>query len=60
VEYLDQSSNWKPVVNTTSYPLEVADTPKVVKFLIASGSGGQFAGVGVKEWQALATELQKT
>jgi hypothetical protein len=51
------------------YPLKVTDTPDVVRFqtirttsiratLIASGSGGQFAGVGVKEWEALATELQ--
>jgi hypothetical protein len=69
VEYLDQSSKWQRVVNSTPYPLKVTDTPNVVKFqtisttsiratLIASGSGGQFAGVGVKEWEALATELQ--
>jgi hypothetical protein len=69
VEYLDESSNWRPVVNTMPYPLKVTDTPDVVRFqtirttsiratLIASGSGGQFAGVGVKEWEALATELQ--
>ncbi|KAK7453110.1 hypothetical protein CaCOL14_005044 [Colletotrichum acutatum] len=63
VEYQDGTS-WK-AVSATSFPTDVSDTPKEVSFttvstkalravLTASGSGGQFAGVAVKEFFAYA------
>ncbi|KAH6867274.1 glycosyl hydrolase [Thelonectria olida] len=63
VEYLDVSK-WK-AVEAGVYPVQVADKPKEVRFttvettairavLTASGGDGQFGGIGVKEWEALA------
>ncbi|KAE8145110.1 glycosyl hydrolase [Aspergillus avenaceus] len=68
VEYRDHSERWQRVENTTSYPLGVTDSPDVVRFepvdtgairaiLVASGGNGQYAGVAVKEWEALSTTL---
>lgn len=69
VEYKNGEGKWVKAVNKTTYPLEVTDTPDVVTFeeletksiraiLAASGTQGQYAGVGVKEWEALSTTLQ--
>ncbi|KAF7594598.1 hypothetical protein BBP40_008865 [Aspergillus hancockii] len=69
IEYKDGSGTWRQVVNSSQYPLEVTDTPDVVSFkavdtdairaiLVASGAKGQYAGVAVKEWEALSTTLQ--
>ncbi|KZL77203.1 glycosyl hydrolase family 43 protein [Colletotrichum tofieldiae] len=63
VEYQDGSA-WK-AVSATSFPTEVAESPKEVSFttvstkalravLTSSGGGGQFAGVAVKEFFAYA------
>ena len=68
LEYLDEAT-WKKVANRISYPTVVTDSPAEVGFdtvstrsiravLAASGSGGQYAGVGVKEWEALAPTAQ--
>ncbi|KAJ9144232.1 Glycoside hydrolase family 43 [Pleurostoma richardsiae] len=68
VEYLGSDGTWRPVIATGEYPLVVTDDPAEVGFsefstrsiranLTASGSDGQFAGVGVKEWEALAPTL---
>ncbi|KAK1634642.1 glycosyl hydrolase [Colletotrichum phormii] len=63
VEYQDGTA-WK-AVSATSFPTDVSDAPKEVSFttvstkalravLTASGSGGQFAGVAIKESFAYA------
>lgn len=65
VEYLSAAGTWTAVVNSNAYPVVVTDSPAEVKFtqvsttalravLTASGSGSQYGGVGVKEWEALA------
>ncbi|KAF1952239.1 glycosyl hydrolase family 43 protein [Byssothecium circinans] len=65
VEYLNSAGQWTAVANSNAYPVAVTDNPAEVKFsqitttsiravLTASGSGSQFGGVGVKEWEALA------
>ncbi|KFY17439.1 hypothetical protein V492_00688 [Pseudogymnoascus sp. VKM F-4246] len=67
LEYLTSEGSWTEVSVTSSggYPTSVTDSPGEVSFetvtttslraiLIASGSGNQFGGVGVKEWAALA------
>ncbi|KAJ4292419.1 hypothetical protein N0V90_009081 [Kalmusia sp. IMI 367209] len=65
VEYLNSAGQWTAVANSNAYPVTVTDNPTEVKFsqvvttsiravLVASGSGNQFGGVGVKEWEALA------
>lgn len=69
VEYLDEAGAWVRVGNETAYPLEVTDVPEEVSFgevsttsiravIGASGSGSQFGGVAVKEWEALAPTAQ--
>ncbi|KAE8356325.1 glycosyl hydrolase [Aspergillus coremiiformis] len=69
IEYKDNSGTWQRAANSSAYPLVVTDTAAVVNFaavdtvairaiLVASGATGQFAGVGVKEWEALSTTLQ--
>ncbi|KAF3021526.1 hypothetical protein E8E14_012325 [Neopestalotiopsis sp. 37M] len=70
LEYLDGSTGaWTAVSATTAYFTDVTDDPAEVGFaqvettalratLIASGSGGQYGGVGVKEWEALAPTAQ--
>ncbi|KAL1617795.1 hypothetical protein SLS54_007574 [Diplodia seriata] len=69
VEYKTAEGAWEHVVNASVYPLEVTDDPEEVGFdqvsttairavLTASGSGGVFGGVGVKEWEALAPTAQ--
>lgn len=69
VEYKTEAGEWEKVANASEYPLEATDDPKEVSFaevsttslravLTASGSGGQFGGVGVKEWEALAPTAQ--
>ncbi|KAE8395470.1 glycosyl hydrolase [Aspergillus alliaceus] len=68
IEYKDNSGTWQRAMNTSLYPLEVIDKPEIVTFetvytsairaiLVASGAKGQYAGVGVKEWEALSTTL---
>ncbi|OJD29364.1 glycosyl hydrolase family 43 [Diplodia corticola] len=63
------SGEWEKVANSSAYPLDVTDDPEEVPFdeisttsiravLTASGSGGAFGGVGVKEWEALAPTAQ--
>ncbi|KAH6892323.1 glycosyl hydrolase [Thelonectria olida] len=65
VEYKDDSGSWVAVDAEGAYPTDVTDDPAEVGFsqikttslravLTASGSSGQFGGVGVKEWEALA------
>jgi hypothetical protein len=67
LEYLTSTGSWTEVLVTSSggYPTTVTDSPEEVSFetvsttslraiLTASGSAGQFGGVGVKEWAALA------
>ncbi|KAL1612202.1 hypothetical protein SLS60_000426 [Paraconiothyrium brasiliense] len=65
VEYLNTAGQWTAVANSNAYPVTVTDNPSEVKFtqinttsiravLTASGSGNQYGGVGVKEWEALA------
>ncbi|PMD58439.1 glycoside hydrolase family 43 protein [Hyaloscypha bicolor E] len=71
MEYLTSVGLWTAVSVTSSggYPVTVTDSPKEVCFqtvsttslravLTASGSGGQYGGVGVKEWAALAPTPQ--
>ncbi|KAL1641009.1 hypothetical protein SLS58_006451 [Diplodia intermedia] len=69
VEYKTAEGAWEHVVNASAYPVEVTDDPEEVGFeqvsttairavLKASGSGGVFGGVGVKEWEALAPTAQ--
>lgn len=66
VEYLTSSGAWAKVNNDSSYPVAVTDTPSSVGFnvvktkglravLKASSDGTSVAGIGVKEWWALAT-----
>ncbi|VUC22890.1 unnamed protein product [Clonostachys rosea] len=63
VEYLN-GNIWNPVNASDAYPTDVTDDPVEVSFatvetaalrviLEASGSGGQFGGVGVKEWEVM-------
>ncbi|TDZ32192.1 Xylosidase/arabinosidase [Colletotrichum spinosum] len=65
LEYEAAGGSWKAVEVSGGYPAEVTDEPAEVKFaqvsttalravLTASGSGGQFAGVAVKEFFAFA------
>jgi hypothetical protein len=67
LEYLTSARSWTAVSVTSSgaYPTTVTDSPEEVSFrtvsttslraiLTASGWGGQFGGVGIKEWAALA------
>lgn len=65
VEYKNAGGEWAAVDVEGTYPTEATDDPVEVGFaqiettalraiLTASGSGGQFGGVGVKEWEALA------
>ncbi|OBT52766.1 hypothetical protein VE04_07070 [Pseudogymnoascus sp. 24MN13] len=67
LEYLTSAGSWTAVSVTSSgaYPTTVTDSPEEVSFrtvsttslraiLTASGWGGQFGGVGIKEWAALA------
>ncbi|KAF2179355.1 glycoside hydrolase family 43 protein [Zopfia rhizophila CBS 207.26] len=69
VEYLNAVGTWEKVANTIAYPVAVTNSPREVPFkqistksiravLTASGSGNQFGGVGVKEWEALAPTAQ--
>ncbi|PLB48477.1 Arabinanase/levansucrase/invertase [Aspergillus steynii IBT 23096] len=69
VEYKNGEGEWVKATTKSEYPLKVTDSPDVVGFeefetksiraiLTASGSEGQYAGVGVKEWEALSTTLQ--
>ncbi|KAH7099127.1 glycosyl hydrolase family 43 protein [Auriculariales sp. MPI-PUGE-AT-0066] len=69
LEYLTSSGSWANITASTSYPVAVTNNPAEVKFtqitttsiraiLIASGSGGQYGGVGIKEWEALAPTAQ--
>ncbi|EOD43079.1 putative glycosyl hydrolase family 43 protein [Neofusicoccum parvum UCRNP2] len=69
IEYLNAAGTWEKVANSSAYPVTVTDDPEEVSFteirttsiravLIASGSGGTFGGVGVKEWEALAPTAQ--
>jgi hypothetical protein len=71
MEYLTSAGLWTAVSVTSSggYLVTVTDSPKEVCFqtvsttslraiLTASGSGGQYGGVGVKEWAALAPTAQ--
>ncbi|PSN70561.1 Arabinanase/levansucrase/invertase [Corynespora cassiicola Philippines] len=64
IEYLTATGSWRAVAAQGEYPVQVTDSPMEVGFpqvettsiraiLIASGSGGQFGGIGVKEWEAL-------
>lgn len=68
VEYLDDAGSWIAVKNSGAYPTVATDRAAEVGFetvttrslravLSASGSG-TFAGVGVKEWEALAPTAQ--
>ncbi|KAF2141918.1 glycoside hydrolase family 43 protein [Aplosporella prunicola CBS 121167] len=68
VEYQTDAGSWEKV-DASDYPLEVTDDPEEVSFtevktsalraiLTASGSGGKFGGVAVKEWEALAPTAQ--
>ncbi|KAK6212385.1 hypothetical protein LQW54_005338 [Pestalotiopsis sp. IQ-011] len=61
--------NGTRMVATTAYFTDVTDDPSEVSFeqldtaalratLVASGSGSQYGGVGVKEWEALAPTAQ--
>lgn len=63
LEYLTSAGSWTAVSVTSSgaYPTTVTDSPEEVSFqtvsttslraiLTASGSGGQFGGVSIKEW----------
>ncbi|KAH6642817.1 glycosyl hydrolase family 43 protein [Boeremia exigua] len=63
MEYRIGEGAWTKI--SATYPTSVSDTPPEVKFneisatsvravLVASGSGGKFGGVGVKEWEVLA------
>lgn len=65
IEYLNTAGQWGAVSNTNKYETEVTDNPAIVDFatittksiraiLNASGGGNKFAGVGVKEFEALA------
>ncbi|OBT99360.1 hypothetical protein VE01_02754 [Pseudogymnoascus verrucosus] len=67
LEYLMSAGSWTAVSVTSSgaYPTNVTDSPEEVSFqtvsttslraiLMISGWGGQFGGVGIKEWAALA------
>ncbi|KAH6700656.1 glycosyl hydrolase [Leptodontidium sp. MPI-SDFR-AT-0119] len=67
LEYLTSAGSWAAVVLTSSggFPTAATDSPREVSFqtistsslravLKASGSGGQYGGVAVKEWTALA------
>lgn len=65
VEYLTEAGDWAAVANVTAFPVAVTGTPAEVGFdvistksiratVMASGSGGQYGGVGVKEWFAFA------
>ncbi|KAG8630767.1 hypothetical protein KVT40_002386 [Elsinoe batatas] len=69
LEYQDASGAWVAVRNTTAYVTAVTDSPAEVRFeevrtgalravLEASGGAGGYAGVGVKEWEALAPVAQ--
>ncbi|OBT71081.1 hypothetical protein VF21_09864 [Pseudogymnoascus sp. 05NY08] len=71
LEYLTSAGSWTAVSVTSSgaYPTTVTDSPEKVSFqtvsttflravLKASGSGGQFGGIGVKEWAALVPDAQ--
>ncbi|KAH7397427.1 glycosyl hydrolase family 43 protein [Pyrenochaeta sp. MPI-SDFR-AT-0127] len=66
MEYLNSAGAWTAVPGVVgSYPTTVTNSPAEVKFsqisttsvraiLTASGSGSQYGGVGVKEWEVLA------
>ncbi|KAF5526300.1 Arabinoxylan arabinofuranohydrolase [Colletotrichum aenigma] len=69
LEYLNSSGAWVAVSASTGYPTAVTDNPSIVSFtqvsttalravLTASGGNGQFGGVGVKEFEALAPKPQ--
>ncbi|KAK1718256.1 glycosyl hydrolase family 43 protein [Colletotrichum lupini] len=69
IEYLNGSGAWIAVTATSAYPTAVTDNPAIVNFnqvstksiravLVASGGNGQFGGVGVKEFEALAPTAQ--
>lgn len=71
MEYLTSAGLWTAVsvTNSGGYLATVTDSPKEVSFqtvsttslraiLTSSGSGGQYGGVGVKEWAALAPTAQ--
>lgn len=69
LEYFDSNGDWAAVSATTAYFTDVTDDPSEVGFaqvdttalratLVASGSGSQYGGVGVKEWEALAPTAQ--
>lgn len=69
VEYKTDAGAWEKVANSTAYPLDVTDDPEEVAFdevsttslrakLTASGSGSQFGGAAVKEWEALAPKAE--
>ncbi|EKG18630.1 Glycoside hydrolase family 43 [Macrophomina phaseolina MS6] len=69
VEFKNSDGAWEPVSNSTAYPLDVTDDPEEVSFaeintvsiraiLGASGSGEQYGGVAVKEWEALAPNAE--
>ncbi|KAJ0382734.1 hypothetical protein COL922a_011936 [Colletotrichum nupharicola] len=69
LEYLNGSGAWVAVSASTGYPTAVTDNPSIVSFtqvsttalravLTASGGNGQFGGVGVKEFEALAPNPQ--
>ena len=69
LEYLTTDGSWAEVSVTSGggYPTEATDEAPEVGFetvqttglravLAASGSGGQFGGIGVKEWMAFTPE----
>ncbi|KAL0940534.1 glycosyl hydrolase family 43 protein (xylosidase/arabinosidase) [Colletotrichum truncatum] len=69
LEYLNSNNAWVSVSASTGYPTAVTDNPSTVNFaqistrslraiLTASGGNGQFGGVGVKEFEALAPNPQ--
>ncbi|GKT58381.1 glycosyl hydrolase family 43 protein [Colletotrichum tofieldiae] len=69
IEYLNTNNAWVAVSATNAYPTTVTDSPSIVNFaqvstrsiravLIASGRNGQYGGVGVKEFEALAPTPQ--
>ncbi|KAF4556172.1 Hypothetical protein D9617_1g080470 [Elsinoe fawcettii] len=69
LEYMTAAGQWVAVRNTSPYVTTVTDNPAEVRFdqvetrslravLSASGGSGGYAGVGVKEWEALAPTAQ--
>ncbi|KAF6812743.1 glycosyl hydrolase family 43 protein (xylosidase/arabinosidase) [Colletotrichum musicola] len=69
LEYLNANGAWVAVAGVSGYPTAVTDNPAAVSFsqistrslraiIAASGGNGQFGGVGVKEFEALAPTPQ--